>query len=124
VELEQDMVTFVSPSAPDGVPEIKPPAEVVSPAGGVVDVQLDGMLLAVIWYEGITTPVWTFSWAVELVMTGVTVSIVRVKVTGELEPVTLLAPKVTENTPCTVGVPDIKPVVALSVTPAGNPVAE
>ena len=57
-----------------------------------------------------------------LVMNGAGGLTVRVKVAVPLPPA-LVALIVADEAPTVVGVPEIKPVVVLTVNPAGNPVA-
>ena len=57
---------------------------------------------------------------VGLVITGSPRVTVIVNVTTGLVPVALVAVRLTLVTPVAVGVPEIKPVAVLTVTPAGN----
>ena len=60
---------------------------------------------------------------VALVITGVPRVMVIASVTAELIPVALVAVRLTLVIPTAVGVPEIKPVAAFNVTPAGNGLA-
>jgi hypothetical protein len=117
---------FVAPSVavkfPEavGVPEISPVEELTErPAGSPLAVKLVGLLVAVIWYENAVPRVPLA--LVVLVITGTAVS-VRVSVAVPV-PALFVALSVIVETPPTVGVPEIRPVVVFTVRPAGRPVA-
>jgi hypothetical protein len=59
---------------------------------------------------------------VALVITGAATAIVNVRVALPV-PLLLMALSVTVDVPAAVGVPDINPLVLLTDSPAGNPVA-
>jgi hypothetical protein len=59
---------------------------------------------------------------VALVITGVGMAMVKVKVAFPVPPL-LVALKVTVDVPEAVGVPEISPVLLLTLSPAGSPVA-
>jgi hypothetical protein len=79
-----------------------------------------GELLAVIWYENALPSVPLA--VVALVITGGGMAMVRVKVALPV-PVLFVALSVTVELPTAVGVPEINPVVLLTESPAGKPVA-
>jgi hypothetical protein len=117
-------VTLDVPTAPVGVPEIKPEAVfTVRPVGNPDAPKLVGEFVAVIWYEkalpfvALAVPL--------LVITGapgraaLTVSIRDVLPVPPL----FVAFNVTLADPAAVGVPEINPETLFTVRPAGNPVA-
>jgi hypothetical protein len=109
------------PPAPVGVPEIAPFVVFnVKPAGNPVAPKLVGVLLAVIWYEK-ATPTVPLS-LVALVMTG-TPKIVSVSVAVPVPRLLVALIDTVDAPPAPVGVPEITPVLVLTVRPAGNPVA-
>ena len=112
-------VTLKVPAAPVGVPEIKPEAVFTArPAGNPVAPKLVGELVAVIWYEK-AVPLVALA-VVLLVTTGA--ATVTVKTRGKLPvPPLLVALSVTVEVPAAVGVPEIRPEVVFTVSPAGNP---
>jgi hypothetical protein len=79
-----------------------------------------GELLAVIWYENALPSVPLA--VVALVITGAGMAMVSVKVALPVPPL-FVALSVTVELPAAVGVPEINPVVLLTVSPAGKPVA-
>jgi hydrogenase/urease accessory protein HupE len=79
-----------------------------------------GELLALIWYEKALPSVPLA--VVALVITGAGMAMVSVKVALPV-PVLFIALSVTVELPAAVGAPEINPVVLLTVSPAGKPVA-
>src|SRR2546422_3159438 len=104
-----------------GVPEMRPVVALSArPAGNPVAPKLVGLLVAVIGKLN-ATPTWPVA-VPALVMTGVAGVIVTASVWVPVPPA-LVALRVTVEAPAVVGVPEMRPVVALSARPAGNPVA-
>jgi hypothetical protein len=118
------MVTWYMPAVV-GVPEIKPVLVfTVKPAGSPLALKLVGLLVAVIRYENAAP---TVPLTVEaLVMTGGGRVIVKLSVALPV-PTELVALIITlYGLPASVpaaGVPEINPVLVLTVKPEGNPVA-
>ena len=115
------MVTLYIPAVV-GVPEIKPVLVFTDrPAGSrPVTLKLVGLLVAVIVYEN-ATPTWPVA-VRGLVMTGAGGLMVKVNVALPVPP-ELVALIVTVYVPAVVAVPEINPVLVLTVNPAGSPVA-
>ena len=121
VALAAVRLTLVEPVVV-GVPEINPVAGLtVTPAGNGVAVKLVGLFVAVIWKLN-APPVCPLA-VVALVITGLPNVIVIVKVTALLVPPAFVAVRLTLVAPVAVGVPEIKPVAVLTVTPAGSGLA-
>ena len=59
---------------------------------------------------------------VPLVITGNACAMFNVRL-ARVVPLELVAPKLTTLTPAAVGVPEINPVLVLTLNPAGNPLA-
>src|SRR5688572_5204096 len=112
--------TLNAPTAP-GMPEITPVAALIArPMGNPVAVKLVGLLVPVTWkVKG--TPVCAEAVAA-LVMTGGPVTTVITSVWIPV-PVALVALIVMLKVPVPVGAPEMTPVVVLTESPAGNPVA-
>ncbi|MEO5960560.1 MAG: hypothetical protein ABIR80_15715 [Opitutaceae bacterium] len=114
--------TLVAPTVV-GVPVMTPvAATMLKPAGSGLAEKLVGAPDAVIVkLNGVPTVAVAAS---ELVIVGLTGAAPMVSVNVAVPvPTALLALRVTVETPAAVGVPPIAPVVALTVRPAGRPVA-
>ena len=107
-----------------GIPEIKPVLVLMaSPAGNPDALKLVGELVAVMANEN-AVPVTPLAVA-GLLMAGAGGRAAEMVMLRPCVPVpaTLVALMVAANVPATVGVPEIKPVMVLGVSPGGKPVA-
>jgi hypothetical protein len=104
-----------------GVPEIAPLVVLtLKPEGRPVAPKLVGEFVAVIWYENAAP---TVALAVAtLVIEGAAITTLNVSVALPA-PVAFVALSVTVDVPVAVGVPEISPLLVLTLKPAGNPAA-